>query len=306
MTHALGRVLGRRAALAGAAALLLEPAHGPSERSPIELWLGGDVQLGDRREPSLVGLSAALAGAAGIVNLEGPVGPAIARPIDGDRVVLWNAPGALAGLRAAGVRVVGIANNHAGDHGPDGPRATQAALEAAALSPAGGPAGAARLDGVRVTAHDLTQGVPAHLAAELAHAARDAAALVSTFHVTGPPSYLPRPELRAAVELALAAGARVVAAHGTHALGPVERRGRAVIAWGLGNLLFDCACTDELDGALLRVSIDGEALRARIIPIDAGLRGAPARPAHDLPLILELLAALGSSPLEPTLDGALF
>jgi poly-gamma-glutamate capsule biosynthesis protein CapA/YwtB (metallophosphatase superfamily) len=121
--------------------------------------------------------------------------------------------------------------------------------------------------------------------------------LVATFHVTGPPSYLPRPELRAAVDTAITAGALVVAAHGTHALGPVERRGKAVIAWGLGNLLFACDCTDEVDGAVLRVSIDGDAARARILPIDAGLRGAPARPGHNPELILDLLDALGSSPL---------
>jgi hypothetical protein len=52
-----------------------------------------------------------------------------------------------------------------------------------------------------------------------------------------------------------------------------------------------------VDGAVLRVSIDGDAARARILPIDAGLRGAPARPGHNPELILDLLDALGSSPL---------
>jgi hypothetical protein len=159
---------------------------------------------------------------------------------------------------------------------------------------------------VVITAHDLGGGVPAGLSSELADARALGDALLSTFHVTGPPSYLPRPELRAAVDIALAAGARVIAAHGTHALGPVERRGGAVIAWGLGNLLFACDCTDEVDGLILRVSIDRHEVRARIIPIDAGLRGGDARNGHNPSLILDLLDALGSSPLRREASAAFF
>jgi poly-gamma-glutamate synthesis protein (capsule biosynthesis protein) len=221
---------------------------------------------------------------------------------------VWNAPASLELLRSAGVRVVGIANNHAGDGGADGVASTLEAVRRASLLAAGGAAGAARLSDVAITAHDLGGGVPPRLGAELA-AARGDGVLVATFHVTGPPSYLPRPELRAAVDEALSAGALVIAAHGTHVLGPVERRGRAVIAWGLGNLLFRCPCTEEVDGAILRVSLPAdraEPVTARIIPIDAGLRGEPARPAHDPALILELLAALGSTPLTTAADGAWF
>lgn len=105
--------------------------------------------------------------------------------------------------------------------------------------------------------------------------------------------------MEAAVEAALAAGATVVAAHGTHQLARVERRGRAVIAWGLGNLAFACACTDETDGLLLRVELDadGAALRAAVVPVDAGLRGEAVRPAREAALVFDLLESLGSSPL---------
>jgi hypothetical protein len=47
-------------------------------------------------------------------------------------------------------------------------------------------------------------------------------------------------------------------------------------------------------------------LGARILPIDAGLRGAPARRSHDVPLLVELLDAIGSSPLTPCEGGASF
>jgi len=91
-----------------------------------------------------------------------------------------------------------------------------------------------------------------------------------------------------------------VAAEGTHALGKVERRGGAVIAWGLGNLAFACDCTDEVDGALLEVDLDGQgAGAAAVVPVEAGLMGRPAAAAPDAPALYELLERIGSSPLRP-------
>ena len=281
-------------------------AHGTDRHAgaapAARLWIGGDVFLGAGGHGALAAIPAIVGGAPGIVNLEGPVG-------DGDGgaagtpIRLLHGPATLGELRAAGVVVAGIANNHARDAGPDGPAATMRALDAAGVRAAGGPAGPTvialgRLR-VVVTAHDLEAGVPANLGAELAAARRRGDVLVATFHVTGPATYLPRPELTDAVAIALEAGATVIAAHGTHELARVERRGRAVIAWGLGNLAFACTCTDETSGALLEVALgpDG-AGDAAIIPIDAGLDGAATRAAADPALSYELLDALGGSPLE--------
>jgi poly-gamma-glutamate capsule biosynthesis protein CapA/YwtB (metallophosphatase superfamily) len=205
----------------------------------------------------------------------------------------------------------GIANNHARDAGPDGAAATVRALTASGVRPAGGPAGAAvlTLGGLRVvvTAHDLEAGVPATLRADLRAARQRGDVLVATFHVTGPATYLPRPELLDAVAIALEAGAQVIAAHGTHELARVERRGRAVIAWGLGNLAFACTCTDEPSGAVLEVALASDgAHEASIIPIDAGLAGGAARAAADPALTFELLEALGTPRLQRLEDRARF
>ena len=236
--------------------------------------------------------------ALGVVNLEGPIADQAA---DGEGLRLHNDPASLASLRDVGVRVVGIANNHALDSGDEGVRRTALAARAAGLEPVGLEAGAPVLQvgrrRVAFTAHDLSNGAIVDLTDQLARARESADVLVATFHVTGPPSYLPSPELRAAVDVAIASGAQVVAAHGTHAVGPVERRGQAVIAWGLGNLLFSCDCTAEVDGALLRVSIADSTVDARIVPIDAGLRGGRAAPSHDPALILDLFEAIGSTKL---------
>jgi hypothetical protein len=80
-----------------------------------------------------------------------------------------------------------------------------------------------------------------------------------------------------------------------------------VIAWGLGNLAFACACTDETSGALLEVVLgpDG-AGEAAIIPIDAGLDGGAAHASSDPGLAFELLEALGASPLHRRGDRAGF
>jgi poly-gamma-glutamate synthesis protein (capsule biosynthesis protein) len=299
---------GSSAAGAAAIAVLLAAACAPTTARSARIWIGGDVFLGTGGRGALTGIPAIVGGAKGVVNLEGPVGEggAGAQPLR-----LTHAASALSELRAAGVAVAGIANNHAGDAGPDGAAATARALATLGVKPAGGPAGAADLavGGLRVvvTAHDLADGVPKGLREELAAARRRGDVLVATFHVTGPATYLPRAELVDAVAIALDAGAAVVAAHGTHELARVERRGRAVIAWGLGNLAFACACTDEESGALLEVALgpDG-AGEAWIIPVDAGLGAAGARAAADPRLTFELLDALGSSPLSRRGDRAVF
>lgn len=239
----------------------------------------------------------------GVVNLEGPVaaGPGFAEVTPGG-VRLANPAGSGAFLRGNGVGAVSVANNHAGDGaaGGDGTGETAAALRGSVV-PFGGAAGRGALTvgdvDVALFAHDLGEvDVPGAVARELAG---ERGLTVESFHVTGPPSYLPRAELVAAVDAAVAAGADIVVAHGTHVVGPVERRGGAVLAWGLGNLLFDCTCTEEDEAAVLRVEL-GEGLRAEVVPVRAGMHGAGATPSSDPAGVLDLVAALGGSPLERT------
>jgi len=247
-------------------------------------------------------------GAMGIVNLEGPVsGPLPAKK----ELRLWNAPAALGGLAAVQIKVTGIANNHAHDAGAGAPEETAKSLREHGMLPAGLGAGPAffQVNGISitVTADDLTQGVPENLEADLVAARQKSEVLIAMFHVTGPPSYLPRPELRRAVEIAYHAGANVIAAHGTHALGPVERRSHAVIAWGLGNLVFACDCTQEEDAMLLRIVVQPDkVVRAEVLPLKAGINNRRASPADDPAGIFDLLEALGSSKLERHGDRAEF
>lgn len=284
------------------AAIAAAPSHPESRTatSPARVWLGGDVQMDGRTRNVLTAIPALVAHAPGIVNLEGPIARASAAPARRtSSLQVLNAPMVVGELRAAGIRVAGIANNHAGDAGPGGVATTARALREGGITPTGLAAGAAvvLVGGLRVaiTAHDLGAAVPAGLADELSRARRGADVLIATFHVTAPPSYLPTPVLEQAVGRALEAGAAVVAAHGTHMVGPVERRGHAVVIWGLGNLAFACDCTKETEGLLVEVELgpDG-AGAAAVIPIQAGLAGAPAVPSPDANGIFDLLRALGT------------
>jgi len=278
----------------------------PATNAPPEatrVWIGGDVFLGAGGQHALSSMPAIVGAVPGIVNLEGPVGAASVDDRDPAHPRLIHDAAALAELHAAGVVVAGIANNHARDAGPDGDTQTVRALAAVDIQAAGERAGPAivKIGSLRVvvTAHDLEAGVPERLRADLVAARRRGDVLVATFHVTGPPTYLPRPELTDAVAIAMEAGATVIAAHGTHELARVERRGHTLIAWGLGNLAFACPCTDEHSGALLEVTLDKDgAGPAAIIPIDAGLDGGATHAADDPALTFELMEALGSTHLD--------
>lgn len=270
--------------------------------------MGGDVNLGDGGKGQLQSIAGMVTGIPGIVNLEGAVSERL--PENG-HLRLWNSPAVLAELSALNIKVAGIANNHAEDAGPGGPEQAIKLLRDQGILPAGGQASAARLEinglAIAVTAHDLTQGVPENLEADLAAARRNTQVLIATFHVTGPPSFLPRPELSQAVEIAYHAGANVIVAHGTHALGPVERRPHAVIAWGLGNVAFACDCTQEEDAILLRVVVGSDkVVSAEVLPLRAGLNGRPAQPAPDAPAIFDLLEAIRSTPLQRKENSASF
>src|SRR5215510_7900602 len=140
-------------AIAATAIASLTACHHEPEKS-AELWLGGDVNLGDGGKDQLTAITGMVQGAAGIVNLEGPVSQRLPPK---DRLRLWNSPAALKELSAVQVKVAGIANNHADDAGTAATERTADALRSSSILPAGGSAGAAfvQINGVSiaVTAH---------------------------------------------------------------------------------------------------------------------------------------------------------
>lgn len=269
----------------------------PARSSNAQIWIAGDVQM-TRDCARRVAALDALPGT-GVVNLEGPIGPP--GPLSADE--LYNAAAVVPALVRVGVGVFGLANNHRDDRGSAGVTATGAAIEAAgALVADRGRPARWRAGNLQV---QLTAGEPSDLAQMQVDLRRPADLHIASLHVVAPPSYLPAPTTRATVEALLASGADVVAVHGSHAIGAVERRGQQIIAWGLGNLAFDCRCTQEDEGLILALRIAQGRVHARVVPIRAGLMGAAVKPHPDGAGILALLRGLGSrlDPQGEVLDG---
>src|SRR5262249_14597923 len=89
-------------------------------------------------------------------------------------------------------------------------------------------------------------------------------------------SLLPNRAQRQLAARLVDAGAVAVLGHGPHTVQGIERRGRAVIAYSLGNFALACRCSEVTDAMLLRFTIDADGVRAfEPIPIVAGIEGAP-------------------------------
>lgn len=271
-------------------------------RAPLRpsavLWFGGDVHVGANVSALFErsSLTAELAGAYGFVNLEGAVvegaGASSAERLVNDRR-------ALASLRASGVRVASIANNHADDDGPGSRSRSAARVRSAAIEPVGErdePVVTEPAPGLRVAwvALDLRRGESRSFRALFARMRSLAPVRVLSLHVTAPPLYSPPPaELRAAVREAVDERVTIVVAHGTHTVAPITRDRETLVAWGLGNLLFSCACSRETEGLVLRATVDARGVvAADVAPLEAGLDGRAARFGGEEGASFALLRAL--------------
>ena len=175
------------------------------------------------------------------------------------------------GLSTAGIDVVALANNHAMDYGLLGLQDTVSALEAAGVRHAGSGEGGFRArsaaiiqtngmdvgfiacvltptegGGFSIEAWAAGEGPGLFLCSpfeiELAiQEARDAGTDFVVLSIHAGDEYITTPNgtQRQLADSALAAGADVVLGHHAHVVQPVEQRGDQLIAWGLGNFIFD-------------------------------------------------------------------
>ena len=221
------------------------------------------------------------------VNLESPL---TLRPhLDPAVHALEADPDLAALVDEAGFDVLGVANNHAGDAGPESVLDTVDALVGAGLVAIGGGSDAEAAfrpviierNGLRVAylACDATgQGVMAGTSAGGAtwHAGRAEAAVLEahrladsvTVAVHGGVEYLPStdPYLETIAEQLAGWGVDVVWGHGPHVVQPVwsiDNDGHTtVVATSLGNLLFDQGLPGTTTGALLEVLVTEDGVRA--------------------------------------------
>jgi poly-gamma-glutamate capsule biosynthesis protein CapA/YwtB (metallophosphatase superfamily) len=204
-------------------------------------------------------------------NLESPLTTA---PFAGGRFDLRAPPEAVEALTVAGFDLVSLANNHALDGGRVGLAQTLATLD---------QVGTGALLGSEVDDLDVELGVfytglvNLRIAAlafydtgqpldntAVAQAAAQADLVIVSMH-WGAEYYPVTQRQRLLAQELVAAGADLVIGHGPHVLQPVEWIDGALVAYSLGNFLFDQPFPATHQGAILRISLD----RGSIIAVEA-------------------------------------
>lgn len=251
-------------------------------------------------------------------NLEAPLtarGEAAAKDF-----VFRGPPEGAQGLAAAGVGIVSLANNHVLDYGYQGLQDTWSALNEAGVLHVGsgesvvqayGPVFIER-KGVRIaflayvsTPPDSGSGfdpsswqatadrpgvawlAPETVASDVAAAKRQADAVVVSMHTGDEYQEAISPSQAAAAHSAIEAGASLVIGHHPHVLQGIESYKGGIIAYSMGNFVFDF---DEVDyaqpempsalSAILRVRLGKEGLSGcEVAPVIIGEDGRP-RPAE--------------------------
>jgi hypothetical protein len=284
----------------------------PPGQALTVVW-GGDVTLGssyglppDRARGMLAGVAPTLRKAdLAAVNLEGTLGAGgsskCARPTP--NCFAFQAPAAnVAGLRAAGIDAVNLANNHAFDFGAVGLGQTILALRAAKIAATGRPGeiryltvGRSRVALLGFSSYRWTSPIRDLVAARrlVAEASARANQVVVFLHGGAEgagQTHVPfgeeqafgeqRGNLRAFAHAAVDAGADLVLGSGPHVLRGIEVYRRRAIAYSLGNLAgyrnFARGGTLSLSG-LLRVEIDarGGLTGGRLLPLKLVGPGLP-------------------------------
>jgi poly-gamma-glutamate synthesis protein (capsule biosynthesis protein) len=278
--------------------------------APVTVSAAGDLHLGSASTGAHVApLSGLLQGDVRFVNLEGPVtksGRESGLAADGTPTgpLRFNAPPAAAKWLKGRVDAVSLANNHALDQGEQGLAETVALLRAQGIQAATSSTDAVlerKGRRLRLIARELpgpwTPETEAALEARVRQAREEGPVLVS-LHWGSTGALLPTEDQRRLAGRLIDAGATAVLGHGPHTPQGIERRGRGIIAYSLGNLAFACGCTEERDAYVLRFRIDkgGAAVDVEAVPLEAGLRAPPrrARDAGVAQLLQSLSEDLGS------------
>lgn len=262
-------------------ALLALPGEGgiSAREMPLTLILAGDVMLGRGVAQALDGDWAAafadvrpwLKAERSLVfaNLESPLTtlPQVKEGYD-----LRAPTQAVAALRAAGFDAVSLANNHALDAGEAGLCETARTLREAGIVPwmEAIPAAMPQSPPVIGLAFDDSI-VPLDLAAAaaaVAEAAAQAPVVVVSIHWGGEYQAAPSARQQAVARALAEAGANLIAGHGPHVLQRIEWIGDTLVAYSLGNFLFDQRYPlDCRWGVILRVTLqDAQIVDVKAIP----------------------------------------
>ncbi|MFO7678703.1 MAG: CapA family protein [Chloroflexota bacterium] len=276
----------------------------------VSLLAVGDVLLGRGvlAEPEPLA-EAAWLGAADLTlgNLEGVItnnqqSTENSQPITdhGSRITLTMPPTAVTELQAAGFDLLGLANNHSLDMGPAGLAETAVHLERAGLVPIGLQTNAVVSPAIRVVNKvrlaffafnaipdpegpgrcqpSAAAPCPVNWDAETAvpaiqQAKTTADAVIVSIHWGFEYETLPDPAQERMAAALRAAGADLVLGHHPHTAQPIAVDDSGVVAYSLGNFVFDQETAVTQQGLALLAYFDADGLRAvQALPVQAGLQ----------------------------------
>jgi poly-gamma-glutamate capsule biosynthesis protein CapA/YwtB (metallophosphatase superfamily) len=204
-------------------------------------------------------------------------------------------PAALASLaRHSGIDVLNLANNHTGDYGPRALVDTVDAVRRQGIKAVGAGANTdgalapqvVRRLGLRIAFVGFSEIAPIELSAgadrpgtawanpsevvdAVRAARRKADIVVASFHWGVERQTLETARQRELADVAVSAGAQVVIGAHPHTLQPVRRQGGAIVAYSLGNFVFDAQSPETTTTGILRLDLTAE-----------GVARASWRPAH--------------------------
>ena len=274
-------------------------AHG---EEPVELLLTGDISFGRETangyRPAPGDSLAAVASwvrPAGLAlgNLESVLVAAEMPPaVPHDAYLLRGRPSDALTLSAAGFDLLSVGNNHAWDYGAAGLATSNAHLRQFGLAAVGTEPVFREVNGVRIAFlafNQIPSAAPAApepsstaaIVAAVTAAGRQAGVVVVSLHWGYEYDLQPDPAQERLARALRAAGADVIAGHHPHVVQPVSILDGGLVAYSLGNFLFDQGEGETGRGLALRVLLDRQGVRAvQALPVRAGTRPALFSPAE--------------------------
>ncbi len=281
--------------------------------APVRVVSGGDV-MSDRgvkayakqygADAVLSGVAPQLqAGDAAWVNLEGPIST-VGSPVAGKDYTFEGSPAMADALATAGIDVVTLANNHAVDYGPSALMDTIKNLKAAGIQVAGGgrdfaaahtpalvqtKAGAtiaflgyddviwpgyaatAAQAGIAEAVTDMAQ-----VKKDIREAAKEADFVVVAFHWGFEYEHYPIAQQTSEGHAAIDAGADLVIGHHPHVLQGFEAYHGRLIAYSLGDFVFDHYSVETGQTVLVDAVVTPTGVKATLIPVYVSSNGIPA------------------------------
>jgi poly-gamma-glutamate synthesis protein (capsule biosynthesis protein) len=272
----------------------------------------GDIMLAGKWTPllrktgydhSFGGVAAALAdGDINLANLESPIASG-GREYTAKKFRFRAETAVAKAIRKAGFNLVNLANNHSMDFGGEALAETMANLETAGIAWVGAGADLAEarkmaiftVKGKKVAflGYSLTQPVEFFAAQQrpgtapgyerifvpdIARARQVADYVIVSFHWGKEGRNMPLPLQRSIAHKAIDAGADVIIGHHPHVLQGIERYGKGIVFYSLGNFIFASKGTSTGQSAIIRLHLDDARREAEILPLDGQYRRVGFQP----------------------------